>query len=123
MRLHRYGARANGEDLIGQLGITGVGFGGPEAFGLPRFAVQGLDAFGDSLLCTPCRYWNNLFQAGEHLTLLKGAHSFKAGGDLRYFRWDMLGFFQNRGFDSFTPGLASIRASTTPAASAAMRPA
>ncbi len=107
MRLHRYGENANGADLVGQLGIPGVGFGGPEAYGLPRFTVQGQDAFGDSLLCTPCRYWNNLFQVGEHVTWLKGAHSIKMGGDLRYFRWDMLGFFQNRGFFSFTPGFTT----------------
>jgi hypothetical protein len=111
MQLHRDGEKANGEDLIGQLGITGVGFGGPEAYGLPRFDVQGQTSFGDSLLCTPCRYWNNLFQLGEHLTWLKGSHSFKAGGDLRYFRWDMLGFFQNRGFYSFTPGFTTRTAS------------
>jgi hypothetical protein len=111
MRLHRYGENANGDDLIADLGIEGVGFGGPEAYGLPRFDVQGQDSFGDSLLCTPCRYWNNLFQLGEHLTWLKGSHSFKAGGDLRYFRWDMLGFFQNRGFYSFTPGFTTRTAS------------
>jgi carboxypeptidase family protein len=107
MQLHRLGERANGADLVSQLGIPGVGFGGPEAYGLPRFALQGFDAFGDSLLCTPCKYDNTVYQIGEHVTWLEGAHSLKLGGDIQYFKWDMLGFFQNRGFFSFTPGFTT----------------
>ena len=107
MQLHRLGEKANGVDLVGMLGIPGVGFGGPEAYGLPRFNVQGLEPFGDSLLCTPCRYSDSVFQIGEHMTWLRGRHSLKFGGDLRYFKWDMLGFFQNRGFFSFTPGFTT----------------
>jgi Carboxypeptidase regulatory-like domain/TonB-dependent Receptor Plug Domain len=107
MRLHRLGEKANGVDLVTQLGIPGVGFGGPEAYGLPRFNVQGLDPFGDSLLCTPCQYSNSVYQLGEHVTWLRGRHSLKLGGDVRYFKWDMLGFFQNRGFFSFTPGFTT----------------
>lgn len=107
MRLHRYGERANGDDLITQLGIPGVGFGGSDAFGLPRFDVQGYDPIGDSLLCTPCRYWNTNIQVGERFTWSQGPHSIRFGGDVRRFVWDMLGFFQNRGYFQFTPGLTS----------------
>ncbi|HEY1303849.1 MAG TPA: carboxypeptidase regulatory-like domain-containing protein [Vicinamibacterales bacterium] len=107
MRLHRYGERANGDDLVSQLGIPGVGFGGSEAFGLPRFDVQGYDPIGDSLLCTPCRYENTNIQAGERLTWTEGDHSIRVGGDVRRFVWNMLGFFQNRGYYQFTPGLTS----------------
>ena len=107
MRLHRYGETANGTDLITQLGIPGVGFGGSDAFGLPRFDVQGYDPIGDSLLCTPCQYWNNNFQGGERLTWSRGAHSIRVGGDVRKFNWDMLGFFQNRGYFQFTTPITS----------------
>ena len=107
MKLHRDGERANGEDLIGQLGITGVGFGGPEAYGLPRFDVQGQTPFGDSLLCTPCQYDNNNFQVGERITWSAGKHSVRVGGDARKFNWDMLGFFQNRGYFQFTSPITS----------------
>ena len=107
MQLHRLGEMANGTDWVSVLGIPGVGFGGPEAYGLPRFAVQGQDPFGDALLCTPCKYSNSIYQVGEHLTWLRGNHSLKFGGDVRYFKWDMLGFFQNRGFFSFTPGFTT----------------
>jgi hypothetical protein len=107
MRLHRYGETANGADLVTQLGITGVGYGGSDAFGLPRFDIQGYDPIGDSLLCTPCRYWNNNFQVGERLTWSLGAHSVRFGGDARRFVWDMLGFFQNRGYFQFTSPITS----------------
>ena len=107
MRLHRYGETANGADLVTQLGIAGVGFGGSDAFGLPRFDVQGYDPFGDSLLCTPCRYWNSNFQVGERVTWSAGAHSIRFGGDARRFVWDMLGFFQNRGYFQFTSPITS----------------
>ena len=104
MELARDGEAAGVADLIGQLGIRGVGFGGPDAYGLPFFNVQGYQPFGDSLLCTPCRYDNKLLQIGDRLTWVKGQHSLKFGGDFRYFKWDMLGFFQNRGYYQFTNG-------------------
>ncbi len=107
MRLHRYGETANGADLVTELGIPGVGYGGADAFGLPRFDVQGYDPIGDSLLCTPCQYWNNNFQIGERITWSAGKHSIKFGGDARKFNWDMLGFFQNRGYFQFTSPITS----------------
>ena len=107
MRLHRFGEKANGTDWINVLGIPGVGFGGPEAYGLPRFNVQGFDAFGDSLLCTPCYYFNTMFQGGGKLTWVHGDHSLKFGGDVDRFRWNMLGFFQNRGYFQFSPGFTT----------------
>lgn len=107
MDLHRYAENANGTDWVSELGIPGVGFGGPEAYGLPQLTVQGYQPFGDSLLCTPCRYSNSVYQIGEQVTSLRGNHSLKLGGDFRYFRWDMMGFFQNRGFFSFTPGFTT----------------
>lgn len=107
MRLHRLGEKANGDDLISQLGIRGVGFGGADAYGLPQFNVQGFQPFGDSLLCTPCKYDNTQFQAGDRMSFVAGSHSLSFGGNVRRFRWDMLGFFQNRGYFQFTPALTS----------------
>ncbi len=107
MRLLRFGETANGADLVTRLGIPGVGYGGSDAFGLPRFDIQGYDPIGDSLLCTPCRYWNNNIQIGERLTWSLGAHSVRFGGDARRFVWDMLGFFQNRGYFQFTSPITS----------------
>ena len=107
MRLHRYGETANGADLVKQLGVPGVGYGGADAYGLPRFDIQGYDPIGDALLCTPCQYWNNNFQGGERVTWTPGRHSIRVGGDVRKFNWDMLGFFQNRGYFQFTSPITS----------------
>lgn len=107
MRLHRFGEKANGPDWINILGIKGVGFGGPEAHGLPRFVVEGFDPFGDALLCTPCRYWNTIFQLSDKVAWVRNNHSVKIGGNVRRFRWNMLGFFQNRGFYQFTRGFTT----------------
>ena len=108
MRLHRVGeSAAAGNDLIAELGIKGVGFGGEDAYGLPLFNVQGFQPFGDSLLCTPCEYDNTLLQVGDRLTWARGKHSLKVGGDFQYFKWDMLGFFQNRGYYQFTSGFTA----------------
>ena len=107
MELNRLGEKANGDDLITSLGIRGVGFGGSDAYGLPRFNIQGFDPIGDALLCTPCEYDNQLLQVGERVNWAAGAHSLRFGGDLRYFKWDMLGFFQNRGYYQFTQGFTT----------------
>lgn len=107
MALSRLGEKANGRNLIAELGIPGVGFGGPDAYGLPRFDVQGFDPIGDSILATPVKYWNTLFQWGEVLNWQRGAHALKLGGDVRRFRWPMLGFFQNRGYFQFSRGFTS----------------
>ena len=42
MRMHRYGESANGTDIIGELGIPGVGFGGEDAYGLPAVRYPGI---------------------------------------------------------------------------------
>ncbi len=112
MDTHRLGEKANGTDWVSVLGIPGVGFGGAEAYGLPRFVVQGFEPFGDSLLCTPCKYDNTVLHLGDRLTFPLGNHSLKVGGDIRYFRWNMRGFFQNRGFFTFTSGFTTRTATS-----------
>jgi len=107
MALFRFGEKANKQDLIRALGIPGVGFGGPAAYGLPRFDIQGFDPAGDSILATPSKYWNTLFQGGELLYWQRGNHALKLGGDARRFRWPMLGFFQNRGYFQFSSGFTT----------------
>jgi hypothetical protein len=105
MNLERIGEKGTeGRDLITELGITGVGFGGKDAYGLPQFVVQGYDPFGDQLLATPSQYHDTVYQFGDHIAKSTRSHSLKIGAEVRRFRWNMLGFFQNRGFYSFSPG-------------------
>jgi len=108
MRLHRVGEKGTeGRDLITELAIPGVGYGGSEAYGLPQFVVQGYNPFGDQLLATPANYWDTIYQFGDTFAKTARSHSLKFGADIRRFRWNMLGFFQNRGFFSFSPGFTS----------------
>ena len=60
-------------DLISTLGIEGVGFGGADAYGLPRFNIQGFDQVGDSLLCTPCEYDRKLSKSAIASAGVSGA--------------------------------------------------
>src|SRR6195256_2923913 len=47
-----------GKDIVGQLGIQGVGFGGRNAWGAPWFAAQGYTGIGDTFAATPMHAWD-----------------------------------------------------------------
>lgn len=98
---------ANKNDITGELGIAGVGFGGPGAWGAPYFAVQGYSPIGDSFSATPMHSWDTLVEGRDTLTWLLGRHSLKFGGVYQRFIWPMWGFFQNRGYYQFTNGFTT----------------
>ena len=98
---------ANKNDIVGQLGITGVGFGGPGAWGAPYFNVQGYSPFGDSYAATPMHAWDTLIEGRDTVSWLKGRHSMKFGAVYQRFIWPMWGFFQNRGYYQFTNGFTT----------------
>jgi hypothetical protein len=56
---------ANKNDIVGQLGIAGVGFGGPEAWGAPYFNVQGYSPIGDSYAATPMHAWDTVIEGRD----------------------------------------------------------
>jgi hypothetical protein len=95
---------ANVNDIVSQLGILGVGFGGPGAFGAPWFNVQGYSGMGDTYAATPMRAWDTTIEARDLLSWQRGRHSLKFGGSYRRYIWPMWGFFQNRGYYQFTNG-------------------
>jgi hypothetical protein len=49
-------------DIVSQLGILGVGFGGAGAWGSPSFNVQGYSAMGDSYMATPMHAWDTTIE-------------------------------------------------------------
>jgi len=91
-------------DIVGQLGIQGIGFGGPGAWGAPWFAVQGYTGIGDTFAATPMHAWDTTAELRDTLAWQKGRHGMKFGGDFRRYIWPMWGFFQNRGYYQFTNG-------------------
>ena len=98
---------ANKTDITGALGIQGVGFGGPGAWGAPYFNVQGFSPLGDSYAATPMHSWDTLIEGRDTLSWVAGQHTLTVGGAYQRYIWPMWGFFQNRGFYQFTNGFTT----------------
>jgi hypothetical protein len=94
----------NVNDYVAALGIQGIGFGGPGAWGAPWFAVQGYTGIGDTFAATPMHAWDTMLEFRDSLAWQIGRHGIKFGGDFHRFWWPMWGFFQNRGYYQFTNG-------------------
>ena len=91
-------------NIVGDLGIQGVGFGGPNAWGAPWFAAQGYTGIGDTFAATPMHAWDTLYEFRDTYAWQRGRHGIKFGGDFHWYTWPMWGFFQNRGYYQFTNG-------------------
>jgi hypothetical protein len=107
LAMHRTSENSFTNDIVSELGITGVGFGGKGAFGAPWFNVQGYSGMGDSFIATPVHMWNTILEVRDSLNWQLGRHSLKFGGSYRHFIWPMWGFFQNRGYYQFTNGFTT----------------
>jgi carboxypeptidase family protein len=107
LAMHRTSENSFTNDIVSELGITGVGFGGKGAFGAPWFNVQGYSGMGDSFIATPTHMWNTILEARDSLNWQLGRHSLKFGGSYRHYIWPMWGFFQNRGYYQFTNGFTT----------------
>ena len=81
--MHRYDQNAYTNDIVSQLGIQGVGFGGPGAFGAPFFNVQGYSPMGDNYSATPMKAWDTIAEGRDSLSWQHGRHSLKFGGSYR----------------------------------------
>jgi hypothetical protein len=91
-------------DIVGQLAIKGIGFGGKGAWGAPWFAAQGYTGIGDTFAATPMHAWDTTVELRDMFAWQRGHHALRFGGDARRYIWPMWGFFQNRGFYQFTNG-------------------
>jgi hypothetical protein len=107
LAMHRYDQNAYTNDIVTQLQIQGVGFGGPGAFGAPFFNVQGYSPMGDNYSATPMKAWDTIAEGRDTLTWQHGRHTLQFGGSYRKFIWPMWGFFQNRGYYQFTNGFTT----------------
>ncbi|MBI3662320.1 MAG: carboxypeptidase regulatory-like domain-containing protein [Acidobacteria bacterium] len=107
LAMHRSSENSESNDIVTELGIQGVGFGGKGAFGAPWFTVQGFSGMGDTFAATPMKAWDTIIELRDHLSWQKGRHSLKFGGGFRRLIWPMWGFFQNRGFYQFTSGFTT----------------
>jgi hypothetical protein len=104
LAMHRFDENAYTRDIVTELGIKGVGFGGVGAFGAPFFNVQGYSPMGDNYSATPMKSWDTVAEGRDTFSWQEGRHSLKFGASYRKFIWPMWGFFQNRGYYQFTKG-------------------
>jgi len=104
LAMHRYEENAYANDIVTQLGIQGVGFGGNGAYGAPYFNVQGYSPMGDNFSATPMKAWDTAIEGRDTFSLQEGRHSLKFGAAYTKYIWPMWGFFQNRGYYQFTNG-------------------
>jgi len=107
LSMHRSSENSDDNDIVSELGISGVGFGGQGAYGAPWFNVQGYSGMGDSFAATPMHAWDTVIEARDVLSVQLGRHSLKIGGSYRHYIWPMWGFFQNRGYYQFTNGFTT----------------
>src|SRR5205814_4944345 len=74
-------------DIVSQLGILGIGFGGPGAWGAPWFNVQGYSGMGDTYAATPMRAWDTTVEGRDSLSWQRGRHRLNFGGSFRDYIW------------------------------------
>ena len=107
LAMNRSSENSETNDIVTELGVQGVGFGGKGAFGAPWFNVQGFSGMGDTFAATPMHAWDTVLEARDSLSWQLGRHSLKLGGSYRNYIWPMWGFFQNRGYYQFTNGFTT----------------
>jgi len=106
-------------DIVGQLGIQGVGFGGARAWGAPYFNVQGYSPMGDTYQATPMQSWDTILEGREiRCRGKRGSHSIKTGGSYRRFIWPMWAYVLSRGYYQFTNGYTTQTATADGSGSA-----
>src|SRR4029077_18050777 len=104
LSMDRTSQNNNVNDIVGQLGIQGIGFGGAGAWGAPWFAAQGYTGMGDTFAATPMHAWDTTIEVRDTYAWQRGRHGIKFGGEFHRYIWPMWGFFQNRGFYQYTTG-------------------
>ena len=88
LAMHRFNENAYSNDIVSQLGIQGIGFGGNGAFGAPFFNVQGYSPMGDNYSATPMKAWDTIGEARDTFSWQHGRHSLKIGFELNRIEWD-----------------------------------
>src|SRR5260370_3763566 len=67
-------------NIVAQLGIQGVGFGGPGACGAPWFAAQGYTGIGDTFAATPMHAWDTTAELRQKFAWQRGGQGRKFVG-------------------------------------------
>jgi hypothetical protein len=73
-----------------ELGIPGIMDLDPAAWGIPSIPITGFSAFGDNTE-GPYTNTNHAFEFNDNLSWIRGRHSLKFGGSLRYDMYNQVG--------------------------------
>ncbi|MCY7376338.1 MAG: TonB-dependent receptor, partial [Pyrinomonadaceae bacterium] len=98
--LRQIRAPENKTDFVTQFGLTGLA-SDPRTFGFPAFRVTGFDPLGDNVQL-PQERTDTTLQFVDNISLQRGAHTIKAGLDLRPFRSENFNPGSSRGDFRFT---------------------
>jgi hypothetical protein len=101
-------------DVIKELGIPGISLNPPEAWGIPSISVTGFSGFGDSTE-GPYTIRNHSFEFSDNLSWIRGRHSFKFGGTVRYDQFNQVGNQFARGNFQFPADRDRVRVRRLPA--------
>jgi outer membrane receptor protein involved in Fe transport len=93
-------APENKTDFVTQLGLTGLS-SDPRTFGFPAFRITGFDPLGNNVQL-PQERSDSTYQIVDNISLQRGAHTIKAGLDLRPFRSENFNPGSSRGDFRFT---------------------
>src|SRR5262245_9396210 len=77
-------------DVVKELGIPGIALNPPEAWGIPAIGITGFSGFGDSTE-GPYTNRNHAYEFSDNVAWIRGRHSFKVGGTLRYDMYNQVG--------------------------------
>jgi hypothetical protein len=112
LRLERLSENAYKRDVVSELGVPGVQFGGPEVWGIPSVTIPGYSVIGDDNFFLPMRLRNNTYQVVNTLTWNRGAHNLRFGGEIRRFQFNILQIFTPRGDFRFSSNYTTRFAGT-----------
>jgi hypothetical protein len=105
-------------DVVSELAIPGITPGPPESWGIPSIGISGYNGFGDNTE-GPYTNRNKVYEFTDNLSWIRGSHSFKLGGNLRFDQFNQDGNQFSRGsftFDGRATG--SSTGAATPGAAA-----
>ncbi len=90
------------ENITAELGMSGIFNNSPAAWGVPSVTLgNGLTGFGDPV-DAPFLDHNGIFQWLDNVSMVRGSHSFRFGGEIRRMRVNEQGNIYNRTNQAYT---------------------
>jgi hypothetical protein len=77
-------------DVVKELNIPGVSLNPEEAWGIPSIGITGFSGFGDNTE-GPYTNRNRALEFSDNISWIRGRHSFKVGGTIRYDMFNQVG--------------------------------